>query len=204
LNKRVVLIFLQKCNHHALSNASKMKLTYSISAADHLNYQLYLCSESPKIRKKRARKRKVLPVAFAVISLFFILESQSYGFALGYLLFAIIWYILYPFWERKVYTKHYQNYILDTKLDHIGRSLTVEFIESKIHSSDTVNLFVFDNKETTEIIETPQNLFVRLKGGMAIIIPKDQVNLEETTKFLKQFAVKLKVPYFEKLDWKWK
>ncbi len=181
-----------------------MNLTYTLTFQDFLNFQLFNASESPRVRKKRARNRWSVAFLFLVMAIVYLLINTQYLMSMVCLLLSILWYWLYPLRDASMYRKHYLNHIRDVRADQLGAFATVEITTDQIKMhSNSINTEIATS-EVQDVVEIPENMLIRLNGGMAVIIPKGQVNLEETREFLKRFASELQVPYRALLDWKWK
>jgi hypothetical protein len=76
-----------------------------------------------------------------------------------------------------------------------------EYILAKDHGSESKIL----TTELEEICEIPSTIFVRLKGGQSIILPKDKIaNFDNLKVRLKELANYLKIKYDTYEKWEWK
>lgn len=179
-----------------------MTIDYSIDENDFLTHQLYIASTSDRIRKKRQRNRIIVPLTyFAFGLLVYFIELKS-DLLIIFFVIAMIWYIVYPIWERRHYIRHYKGFIRENFKDRFGRTSTLEFTNDFILTKDNGSESKVLTMELEEIIEIPTAIFLKFKGGQSIILPKDKINdMGNLTIKLKEFTSHLNIKY--KLDDKW-
>ena len=179
-------------------------ITYEIDENDFLRHQLYIASKSDSIRKKRKRSKlsvALVYVAFALLSYFW----DNYVMAAFFFLFGVLWFFIYPLWEKKYYRKHYQNFIDEHYKNRVGKMATVTFSNDFILAQDDGSESKVHTTEIEEIIEIPTTILVKLKGGQSFIFPKDKIDAFENLKTsLLELAIHLKIKYTIEADWEWK
>ena len=117
----------------------------------------------------------------------------------------MLWFFVYPIWERRHYIKHYKGFIKENYKDKLGITATVEFENDYILAKDSGSESKILTTEIEEINEIPTTVFVRLKGGQSLILPKDKIaNFDSLKGRLKEIANHLKIEYIIDEKWEWR
>jgi len=181
-----------------------MTIDYKIDENDFLTHQLFVASKSDRIKKKRLRSKIIVPliyVAFGLLSLF----QDKVSLTIIFFFFGILWFFIYPLWERRHYIKHYKSFIKENYKDRLGRIATLEISNDYILAKDNGSESKVLTTELEEICEIPTTILVRLKGGQSFILPKDKITNFDTVKArLKELANHLKIKYDTDEKWEWK
>jgi hypothetical protein len=181
-----------------------MTITYHLEENDYLTHQLFIASKSERIRKKRQRIKYLYPLIYGAFGFWFFLQDK-YSLALVFINLGLLWFFIYPIWERRHYVKHYKGFIKENYKDRFGRNATIEisndFIVVKDHGMESKVL----TSEIEEINEIPSIIFVRLKGGQSLILPKDKIaEIGNLRIRLQELANYLKINYVVEENWNWK
>lgn len=181
-----------------------MTIDYNIDENDFLTHQLFVASKSDRIKRKRLRNKVILPLIYVAFGLLFLFEDK-YLMATIFFIIGLLWFFVYPLWERRHYTKHYKGFIEENYKDRIGRTATLEFSNDFILAKDNGSESKVLTTEVEEICEIPTTIFVRIKGGQSFILPKDKIpNIDNVTTRLKELADYLKIKYDHDENWEWK
>ncbi len=181
-----------------------MTITYSLSENDFLTHQLYGASMSERIMKKRRRTRLIAPLAYVLIGLFYLIVSRQAA-AIFLFVTAILWYLIYPLWERRRYVRHYQAYIRENFRDRIGKPLKLTIGEEDLFAEEGDIESKMPLSELGSMIEISEAIYLKLKTGEAIVLPKSQMeNLGALKEKLKSLAAKLDIPYVLNDEWQWR
>lgn len=181
-----------------------MKLEYKIDEDDFLTYYLFNASKSDRIRKKRIKNKIFIPIIYISIGIFFYFQlGVTSTFLL--IIFGILWFFIYPYWERRHYKNHYQGFIkenLKNRLDSIGTiEITNDYFLGKDNGSESKILTI----EIEEIFEIPTLIFVKLKSGQSFLFPKNKISeIDALRTRLKELATYLGINYILDEKWKWK
>lgn len=181
-----------------------MKVNYILDENDYLQFQLYTASKSDRIKKQRKKSWIIMTLAFLSLSfLFYTTEMKSlmYYFAV----FSILSLILFPIYSKKRYYNHNKKYNLETYKNRFGNTCTITFDEINIISSDPTAETSINLSAIEEIAETSQYIYLKIKTGGSLIIPKlkvENINLVQT--YLENLAEKLKINFNKELSWRWK
>jgi hypothetical protein len=181
-----------------------MRIEYSLDENDYLAHQLFIASKSERIRKKRRRNRLLFPLVYLVFGiLFYFLGNIPLSVSL--LIVTIVWFFLYPFWEKDHYVKHYTGFIKENYKENINRPVTIEFTGDTIMAKDSSSESKISTSEVQEIHEVSTTIYMRLKGGHSIILPKKKITDVDYLKIrLKQLAAHLNIKYDVDEKWEWK
>ncbi|MDR6562862.1 MULTISPECIES: YcxB family protein [unclassified Arcicella] len=181
-----------------------MTIDYKIDEKDFLIHQLYLASKSDRIRKKRQRNKVIVPTIYLILGLLLFL-GDKFLLAIIFVILGVLWYFIYPIWEKRHYINHYTSFIKENLSDRLDRITTLEFnndyILAKQNGSESKILTI----ELEEICEIPTIILVRLKSGLFYILPKDKIsNIDNLTVRLKELADYLRIKYSIDEKWEWK
>ena len=180
-----------------------MNIQYQLNREDFLQHQLYGASMKKGIKKKRLKSWLMNTFIFVLLSaVFYYYEvfMMSYYFAA----FAIITLIFYPFYQRRLYKKHYEKHIDENLKNSFGHSVEVRFNDSDLLASDYTGESKINYSSFEKIIEISSHFFLKLTNGSMVIIPKSEIKSEEVRDTLKSLSKKVTIPYSLELDWKWK
>jgi len=181
-----------------------MHLQYTLDENDFLDFQLYTADTAPAAQ----RKRRMIQYAFAgmyVILGGLMLVVSKPGLAVFLFALGILWWMFYPKYERKRYQNHFRLHIHEHYQDRIGRPSSMKFTDKGIVSQNSGGEGILPYTELEAIQETGRHIFLRLKSGVALIIPKHQMeNAAEITSTLQQLAQEHHIPYTTQLNWTWK
>ena len=178
-----------------------MKIEYTLTEEDFLEYQLYTTSKSESIAKKRLIAKFAVPLMYILIGLAFYFYNNNQNAILICIFLSALWLLVYPFYSKYRYKQFYlknikRNYI--DRLDHVdalklGNNNYFYIIEQgkegKIKTADV-----------DKLIELKNHFFLQIKKGGAIIIPKNYVLNTET---FKKIIIDLNIDYVNDTDWKW-
>lgn len=181
-----------------------MILEYSIEEKDFLEYQLYTASKSDRIKAKRLRNKVVSAIIY-IVGGFFLLLLNNYALAITFFILGLLWFFIYPLWERQHYVKHYRSFIRENYKDKLGQPVTLELNNEHIIARDNGSESKVMTKEVVEINETSATFYLKLKGGQSFIIPKDKIKtVDSLTNKLKELANFLTIKYNLDDSWEWK
>ena len=181
-----------------------MTINYKIDENDYLRHQLFVASKSEHIKKKRLRSRILVPLIYVVLGLYLLFQSNI-PLAIIIFILGMLWFFVYPIWERRHYIKHYKGFIKENYKDSLGITATMELNNDYILAKDSGSESKILTTEIEEINEIPTTVFVRLKGGQSLILPKDKIaNFDSLKGRLKEIANHLKIEYISDEKWEWK
>jgi len=182
-----------------------MTIDYKIDETDFLTYQLYVASKSDRIKKKRLRNKVIVSLIYVVFGLLCYFFEGQISIVIIFFIIGLLWFFIYPLWERRHYVKHYQGFIKENYKDVLGRIATLEFNNEYILTKDNGSESKVSTTELAEINEIPTAIFVRLKSGQSLILPKDKIdNIDDVIIRLKELANYLKIKYSIDDKWEWK
>lgn len=181
-----------------------MTIDYKIDENDFLTHQLFVASKSDRIKRKRQRSKIILPLIYVGLGLLFLFQDRV-SLTIIFFIIGLLWFIIYPLWERRHYINHYKGYIKENYKDRLGRIATLELSNDYILAKDNGSESKVLTTELEEICEIPSTIFVRLKGGQSFILPKDKISEFDNLKTrLQELANHLKIKYDIDEKWEWK
>lgn len=181
-----------------------MTIKYKLDENDFLTHQLFVASKSDRIKKKRKRSKVLVPLVYIALGLYFLIENK-YSLTIILFIIGLLWFIIYPLWEKRHYVKHYKGFIKENYKDRIGRIGTLEINNDYIIAKDNGSESKILTTELEEINEIPSSIIVRLKEGQSLLLPKDKVSdINSVSARLKELAIYLKIKYDIDEKWEWK
>lgn len=182
-----------------------MIIEYKIDENDFLTHQLFLASKSDRIKKKRVKNKIIIPIIYLVVGIFFLVKNENRVVFILFLLVGFLWYFFYPLWERSHYISHYKNFINENYKGKVDIMATLEFNNEHIIAKDKASESKILTTEVLEIVEIPTSIYIRLKSGQSIILPKDKIaNFSELRARLKELASDLNINYELDETWQWR
>jgi hypothetical protein len=181
-----------------------MTIELKIDENDYLTYQLFVASKSATIQRKRKRNKIIMPILYLMLGASgFYQNNQLMGIL--FCVFAVLWFIIYPLWERNNYIRHYMNFIKVNHKDSFGKSAFLEISNEHIFVKDEFSEAKVSTSEIDEIYEIPTTIFIRMKAGKTFILPKDKIaEIESLKSVLSELANFLKISYAIDENWKWR
>ncbi len=181
-----------------------MTIQLALNENDFLTYHLYSASKSDRIKKKRNRNKVMLPLAYLVLA-FLLFNLGDITLGVIFLFLGLLWFLFYPMYETKRYIKHFQGHIKDTFKNRIDASATIQLDDDFLSEKSDVGESKIKTTEIEEINEIDSAVYIKLKTGESIILPKNVINnMEEVIIYLKKLASQLNVNYNIETDWIWK
>jgi len=176
-----------------------MKLNYSNSAADFLEHQLFIASQSPTVQKKRRNARWIVAGIYIAIGGVFLITDSRIG-ALVCSIGGLLWFVFHPLYSRKRYHRHYTRHIAEHYKKRIDRPVDISVDAKFIHLKDATSNAKISTKELEKVIEIPNHYLIKMKTGVSLIVPKPAV--AEPEKFTALFR-RMNVEVQDCTDWKW-
>lgn len=181
-----------------------MIIDFKIEEKDFLIYQLYAASKSERIKKTRRRSKIVAPLIYVIVGFMFFFPAR-YSTAIILFIIGLLWFFIYPLWEKGHYVRHYRHFIKENYKDRFGRTATLEFNNDFILERDNGSESRILTTEVEEINEISTMIFIKLKGGQSVILPKDKIaDIDQLTTRLKELSIHLRIKYNIDEQWKWK
>jgi hypothetical protein len=180
-----------------------MNFEFSLSEIDFLTYQLYNASKKKSIKNQRRKSWILVTLAFLVLGISF----YEYKKISAYLFFAcaILSLIIYPFYLKDYYRNHYLKYVRETLKNRYDQSVIIKFESEHVELIDSNSETKINHAILEGIDEIENYIFIRIKTGGGIIIPKKRIErIEELKEELNKIAVKYNLKTNLELDWKWK
>lgn len=181
-----------------------MKIEFSLSEEDFLTHQLYAATKTPRVIRQRRRAWLLVPALYTFIALVFYSMNEKI-MAMGFMVVAVVWLPFYPAFQRARYRKHYLNAVRDSCKNRINKLVTLEFTNGLILMKDDTGESKINIDQLEKITELPHHIFIKLKAGLTIVLPKEKLrNYEGVVTYFKALASQLGIPYNPELDWQWK
>jgi len=178
-----------------------MQITYSLQNEDFLVHQLYIASQSERVKKKRTQSTFIPPVVYILIGMYLAYRYQTFVPLALFGGLGILWYLLYPKYEKMRYRKHYWNFIKDNFQEKVNVAGTIIFESEHVKMFDHATESKTSISEIKYAVNLPNHYLIRFKGSQVLIIPKKEVKSE--TEFFQYFTSK-NIEIKDELNWEWK
>ena len=178
-------------------------MKYSLDSNDYLTFQLYTASQSKSIAGKRRLKRIVFPISYLIFSIVFF-NMDDYILTSIALIVAVLWFVIYPFYSRRIYVRHYNKHIAEYNQQRIsipGETTIVD--DSLIVVSDKAESKMALS-ELKGIIELRDHFLLQIDAGSAVILPKGKIDKTELDSFVEELEKSIGLSRLDKTDWVWK
>ncbi len=181
-----------------------MNIEFKIDENAFLVHQLYTASNSDHIKKKRQKSKVIVPLIYLALGIVFYIQSNI-ALSILFIVIGILWFFLFPMWEKYRYVKHYREFIKENYRDRLNKTSILEINNENIIAKDDGTESKVQTKEINEIIEIAECIFIKLKTGQSFILPKDKIdNIDELITRLKELAQHLNINYNIDNTWEWK
>ncbi len=184
-----------------------MDIEYLFKKEDILINQLYLASNSKLITQRRFFNR-ILPAFSALFIGSFLyfqnVEKQGTAFLFWFSTFAILWFMLTPFYQRWAYKMKYAKTVDDLYRESGEKKIKLKLREKDLKISEGSNNTVIQIKEIESIAETAGYFFIKSRKGNSIVIPKERCGVESAEKFVEKLELSAELKREKKLNWKWR
>lgn len=180
-------------------------ISYNVSPEDYLTYQLYMASKSKEIRTKRRRNWLLMPSIYLIFAVLAYFLGKQKNIALVFSIMATLWLILYPLYTRWIYKDKFKKAIIKNNKEIFGKKVSLKIEDKFLFITDTVNSSKLKLSEITSIHEISSHIFLKLKKGSSIIIPKLELNnSKELSQMIHAVSKSTGVKIVKELKWKWK
>lgn len=180
-------------------------ISYNVAPEDYLTYQLYMASKSKDIRNKRGRNWLLIPIIYLTFAALAFFIGKQKNIALVFGILATLWLVLYPFYTQWMYKDKFKKAIIKNNKEIFGKKVSLKIVESNLEISDTLNTSSQKLKDIAAISEISTHIFIKLKKGSSIIIPKLELrNSDDLVKFVQILAKNSGIKVNKELTWKWR
>ena len=173
-----------------------MKIAYTPTLENHLQYQLYKYSLS------KQNKRQIITIClslfcFSLLGGVFV-WSNNYGLPVYLVLITLVLAFTPAFyrWEiKKHYCRYLREYLTPKTQETVTLEIAKSFLSIKTKGSNS-NVQISGIQQITEI---PACYFIELGGFHSFVLPKNS----ETKKFIQILTKKHSVKFVQNLRWRW-
>ena len=176
----------------------------TMDETDFLTFHLYAASKTPRIRKARLRSWILTTVAlFCLGYLFYDNENDFLGDY--FLILGVVSLVLFPFYSRWRYKRHYRRFVRDTYKNKFGEKCDLQVDDQTIGTKDKSGEVKINKTEIEEINEIKDYYFLKARTGATLIVSKDKSDdLDEINNLIKSLVETYGVKHNVELDWKWR
>lgn len=151
-----------------------MTFKYSLDKNDFVEYYLFNTSMKESITYSRKKNRSSFTTIYLFLGIVMFL-AQYYFVAFIFIGIGIAWYLFYPTYIRKKYSRNLTNFVNESYKNCFEKPTTITFHEDYIETIDEMSENKFWNKAFEEITEINDYYFFKLLNGGVLIIPKKTI-----------------------------
>lgn len=180
-----------------------MTIEITLTESDFLTHQLFIASQSDRIAQKRRKNHLLVPLAYGIIAIAF-WRQERLVLAIAFVVIALLWWIVYPIWDKQRYRRHYRQFIQEHYKDRTEKPATLELTDTHITARESGSESRVQTSEIKEIVELPTLLLLRLDGGQSFLIPTSHPDISAIRDWSHQLALQLGIPYHNLSGWQWR
>ncbi|MCI5058900.1 MAG: YcxB family protein [Flavobacteriales bacterium] len=179
-----------------------IQLNYKLHKEDFVLLQLFVAAHSNQIQKRIKRNRWLVPVLYLIIAILLLsMRNFTYNItAIVVIIFALIWYIFYPKFNKWRYKRFYNKYAEEIYQKRFGRDFKVTLSESTITMEEEKGKSELNVSEIERVIELKKYYLIKLKSSLHLIVPQNEVS---DKKRFKQYFESKDLEWDYQLNWKW-
>ncbi len=153
-----------------------MEIEYKLSKEDYIEFQLFASTKSETIKRSKKRARNRVPIIYIILGTILLLFADVV-IAIGFYLIGILWYLFYPNLTKRRYIKHYTKYVDENFKNRFETNIKVNFPDNYelIETIDIEGESNFKTSEIEKIFEIKRYIYVKMKSGSHLIIPKYKI-----------------------------
>jgi hypothetical protein len=181
-----------------------MELSYTLSAEDYLELQLYNLSRDGNYRKQRNRDRFRLPGLSLLFGAILLFDGMNNILACIFMASSVLFFIFYPQWSawfyRRMCKRKINENMKDDSLYHVKLLLGNDIVE--IDSMRGHNYF--NVHDISCVVEVGKYFFMMMNQYVCVIVPKKQiVEEEQLSAQFENYKENKGVRFVQEPDWKW-
>lgn len=181
-----------------------MVIKYKLKESDYLTNQLFIASNSERIKKKRRNSVFAVAISYLIFSIMcFAIHSTTIGVA--FIIFSALWYFLYPIYQTKKYYNHYKSFIEDNYKEICDSEITMELERETIICRDLKAESKIQIKAINEIYELPNVYLINLIKASNLVLSKSNLDNEQgpMREFINKLSIDHKIEVQDLNHWKW-
>ena len=178
-----------------------MIVSYPLEKDALLTFQLFAASRSPRIRRQRLFGWLIIPfLALAIAVLEFFGECHSAASSMA--IMGLTWALLYPFFSRWYYKRHYRKHVEEYSSPVLGMEVQLSLQADGLILKDKGAETRVDLGALASLHRIKGYGFILFPTGQGITLPESYLGVE-LDRFMQSLAKKSGLP-LQQSDWKWK
>ncbi|MEQ8352046.1 MAG: YcxB family protein [Leptospiraceae bacterium] len=178
-----------------------MKLEYTLELDSLLTFQLYAASQSSRIKKQRMLGWFLVAlISFSLVPIYLWLQFYIAAALLGAI--GLFWIVLYPFYSRWRYRRHYRKHIQDGLKGMLNRRVSIELNDEIVMEDESARTQIKLN-HINSVVTIPDYALILMGTGQAISLPRRQLG-ESLDAFLQSLLTATGLEIINKPDWRWR
>lgn len=160
-----------------------MKFNFTMNREDYLQYYLFNASRNERLAKRRKRTR-LFPLLLCIpLSVLYLYQDMLLP-GLGFVVVSIVWYLMMPRFDGKMYQRSFERFVDKHLKDDFGDKLSVELLGKDCILKSRAGESRFSQSQIIEFFETGAYFFLFMDNGQSTAIPKNQIENSDDLKRL--------------------
>ena len=180
-----------------------MKYNIDYTENDFLQFQLFTASQSKRIKNKNQRSTFTIMACFLLLAML-LGSSGTNVFQFAFIALIPITYFFYPKYLKNHHYNHYRSFVKDVFQKKSNQSNIVEFKHEEMFFQNEFGESRLNYHAIEKIAEIPEYIFITLKTGNNIILPKKEISdYEDLFSFFREKSQQLEFDYSIYKNWSW-
>ena len=182
-----------------------IKIQFALHKADFLMYQLFVASQSSKLKERRNRTKKIIPLLYLILGAIMYVPLEQPIFGAVFAIIAVGWFFFWPIREKSIYLKYYGAYADEYYINRYGEQMELVFDAEYIYMKTNYSESKIILSHIERLDEIRDYFFIKLLSGASFILPKKKIaDFEKIKEDLLALLASLDVKYNCDLEWEWK
>lgn len=165
-----------------------MKINYTLTEEDYLNFSLYHAKNSTATRNSLRKQRLIFPLLFLIVSYFFAWLFKQPFLGVPLVIFSIVsilWLIFYPKYFYNFVIRHARNMLNEAGDNGLLGEHQMTFSEKSIVDSTSKGKTKMEWTNIKKLEENDDYFYIYSSPVIAYILPKKAVSgIDETRNFI--------------------
>ena len=145
--------------------------------------------------------RLFIPILYGGFGAYLFVMYQNLFGLIGFGVVAVLWYMLYPKYQKHRYRNHFLNHVIDSCKNRINIPIEFEMDSEYVYSRDAGSESKIKRSELASLIELKERFFLKMKTDVSLIIPKSAISNIDS---FKAEIAQIGIPCIDELDWEFK
>ncbi len=178
-----------------------MKFDFTLNKADYLSYYMYSFFVSRQDKPLFSGMRLWFSILYIIMGIFFYYKGTVPSALLLFCL-AILWFMFFPYIEKKRYKVGFGKFLDRNMKDRYGKKIVFSMDNQKLSTETEWGNSEMEINDIVNITEVANYYFMLSSDGEVLIIPKKQLSEKDN---LRNEIIKISksasIDFVKNLDW---